>query len=191
MLNQSAKLGGYLVGYGVIKKDGSKVEKWLKKPIHNTITKNMLNGLLQFNGDNTLSNVSADTWFLWMKGTNQTSTRTGVINFAAYGDGAGETSVSDNALKHQSSEYSDNHKSGAYYTCTYSVNNDPDNAIYYRVAYQFSAVETEKYIKEFGTFHRIEPSVEYRLTARVQLDESIKLEIGDAPFLIYEIKSFI
>lgn len=188
MFKQNNKLGGYLVAYGVIKKDGQKVEKWLKKPIHNTITKNMLNGLLQFNGDNTLSSAASDSYFLWMKGPNTSSTRTGVINYAAYGTGTGETSVNDNDLKNKTSDYTSNHMSGTWYTGTHVINNDPDNAVYYRVAYQFTASATEQDVKEFGTFHRIEPNGAYKLTARVQLDDTLHLDVGDSPFFIYEIK---
>jgi hypothetical protein len=46
MISQSiSKLGGRLVGIGVIHKDGSEDYKWLDKPIHNKIVSGGLDHL--------------------------------------------------------------------------------------------------------------------------------------------------
>lgn len=97
------KLGGYLVGYGISHNNKKKFEKWLDKPKHNTITKYMLNGLLQYNGDSTCYNSGDGYWhnsvFIKGEGNAQTYVRTGVINYGAYGTGTGTTKVSDTDLK--------------------------------------------------------------------------------------------
>jgi len=47
--NNSVHLEGYLVGYGIIHKDGTEEYHTLEKPVHNKIVKNGINQMLMYN----------------------------------------------------------------------------------------------------------------------------------------------
>lgn len=192
MVNDSMKLGGYLVGYGVSHNNKKKFEKWLDKPKHNTVTKYMLNGLLQYNGDNTVYADSGNRCHAVFTSIepSQTYVRTGVINYGAYGTGTGTTKVSDTDLKNRVSDFSSNR------ICYNDISNTYYNGFYcdtttrthkYRIATNFGEVSQSVTITEVGLFHRIEPDGSYYMTARVELDEPITLEEGDSFYFIYEI----
>lgn len=184
MMTTNGKLAGYLVGYGIDRKDGTRYERWLKRPKHNTITKYMLNSLLQYNGDNTLSSNIADMCALFVK-ANTVNVRTGSINYGAYGDGSGATSTDDHELKSLKSEYSATRKSGAYYNGTYA---ESQNSVYkVRCSYSFAPANEDITIREVGTFHKIEPGGVTNMTARVSLDTPINIEQGDSFYFIYEL----
>ena len=194
MVNDSMKLGGYLVGYGISHNNKKKFEKWLDKPKHNTITKYMLNGLLQYNGDNTVYNNNNGYWhnsvFIKGEGNAQTYVRTGVINYGAYGTGTGTTKVSDTDLKNRVSDFSTNRVcyNDAYSTYYNGFYCDTTTRTHkYRIATNFGEVSQSVTITEVGLFHRIEPDGSYYMTARVELDEPITLEEGDSFYFIYEI----
>lgn len=180
----SNKLAGYLVCYGVNKKCGKKEEYRLETPIHNTITKSMLNNLLMLNGTNDVSNNIIDAYSLFVKYSTP-NIRTGVINYGAYGSGSGATDVNDTALKNKVSEYSDTRISGAYYNGNYA---DSANKVFkIRCSYSFlPAVQTCK-IREVGTFHRVEPDGVYSLTARIPLENPIDIDTGDSFYFVYEL----
>lgn len=186
------KLGGELVGYGIKRRDGHVDETWLEKPIHNTITKYMLNALLQYNGDNATSNKEQDYRTVWARcySTSSFGVRTGAINYAAYGDGTGETSTNDHELKNIISEYTSTHiTTNRSYTGFICLNNtEPvDPVLKFRTAYQFAAASEAQTIKEFGVFHKIEPNGVINMTARVVLDSPISLEAGESIFFVYEV----
>lgn len=193
MVNDSMKLGGYLVGYGISHNNKKKFEKWLDKPKHNTITKYMLNGLLQYNGDNTCYSLINNGNYVnaaFIRCSSSNITRTGVINYGAYGTGTGTTKVSDTDLKNRVSDFSTNRVcykdvSNTYYNGTYCDTTTRTHK--YRIATNFGQVSQSVTVTEVGLFHRIEPDGSYYMTARVELDEPITLEEGDSFYFIYEI----
>jgi len=192
MIKDSMKLAGYLVAYGIKHKDGTTETHELEVPIHNTITKHMLNSLLEFNGPNEQTQISPDTrsYLLWTLPYSQTSVgnyhRSGSINYGAFGSGTGATSVADTDLKNRTSNIVMTRPAATdldpytSYICT-------SDTIKMRQSYLFQTVSENTTVNEVGTFHRIEPNGEFKMTARVQLDTPITLVAGDAFFFTYEI----
>jgi hypothetical protein len=185
-----AKLGGALIGYGIKKKNGEERKVIFDKPIHNTITKSCLNNLLKFNGGNGLSSNTQypglDMCSIFVKSVdfNGSSSRYGVFNSCALGNGTGVTSVDDTQLKNKIGDYTDTKKTGDGW-CGYSL--DYQNAtIRLRVSHTHSINENFT-IKEIGWFNRIYPDGVYSLSSRIQLDNFIDVESGDEFYSIYEI----
>ena len=178
----NGNLEGYLVGYGIEHRDGSIDETWLKEPKHNTITKHMLNNLLMYNGSNALTTNWSDNAALWVSAGG---TRTGVLNYGAYGDGNAATTTNDIALKNKRSEYSSTKKTGAPYCGSYA--NSRTGVFSLRVTYQFAAATEDIVVRELGIFHKVEPSGNYSLTARVVPDKPIAVLTGDTFYFTYQL----
>lgn len=184
MICENIKLGGYLVKWALKKKDGRYYERDCKK--HNTITKSCLNNILEFNGpgsvvpNNTNDYYGYNLW--WNVGRSGTNTRYGVFNFCALGNGTGETSLDDTALKNKVGDYTTNKWSGQYG----SSRNTSNNTFSYRLAHVHTITESFT-IKEIGWFNRIYPDGVYSLSARVQLDEFVNVEPGDTFYTVYEL----
>lgn len=183
----NAKLGGYLVGYGLKKKNGEEKRVIFDRPIHNTITKHCLNNLLLFNGTNAVptSNIPANhrSWFF--KSTD-TSGRYGVFNSCALGNGTGETSVNDTDLKNRVSAQTTTKKTGNGWCGT--VYDSASAVVKLRVSHSHT-IDTDFTVKEIGWYNAILEggSLNYTLSSRVQLDSFVDVEQGDIFFSIYEI----
>lgn len=184
MICENIKLGGYLVKWALKKKDGRYYERDCKK--HNTITKACLNNLLEFNGPGSAvtNNYNDYTGYnlLWDNGMSGTNTRYGVFNFCALGNGTGETSLDDTALKNKVGGYTSTKWDGEYS----SSRNTSNNTFSYRMAHTHTITESFT-IKEIGWFNRIYPNGVYSLSARVQLDEFIDVDAGDTFYTVYEL----
>lgn len=189
----NAKLGGYLVGYGLKKRNGEEKRVIFDKPIHNTITKHCLNNLLTFDGTNALAPVlnsdtyrAADIGSLFVRASNAQASRYGVINDCALGDGTGETSVNDTDLKHRVGAHTTTKKTESGWNGTSFDNN---NAIVKLRISHVHVIEQDFTVKEIGWYNAISGGglLNYTLSARVQLDEFIDVESGDEFYTIYEL----
>lgn len=182
-----AKLGGYLLGYGVRKKDGTFTKVVLDKPIHNTITKHCLNNLLMFNGTNAVSTSSLDYCSMFVRSIdyNGSSSRYGVIEYAALGDGTGTTSTDDSTLKHMVGTYTNTKQTGNDWCGTYY--DDTNAIIKLRVSHKYEITNSFT-VREIGWFNRIYPDGEYTMSARVQLDKPVPVVDGDTFYSIYEVQ---
>lgn len=183
----NAKLGGYLVGYGLKKRNGEEKKVIFERPIHNTITKSCLNNLLTFNGTNAkpTQNQEGNYLSLFFKST-QSSDRYGVFNSCCLGDGTGETSVNDTDLKHRVSEQTTTKKTGSGWCGTTII--DSDAIIKLRVSHVHN-INSNFTIKEIGWYNAILGGgiLNYTLSSRVQLDNFVDVEGGDEFYSIYEI----
>ena len=182
MICENIKLGGHLVKWVLKKKDGRTYERNCK--IHNTITKSCLNNLLEFNGpgsvvpNNSRDYSGANLW-VTASGTNG---RYGVFNSCALGNGTGETSVDDTALKNKVGTYTTTKWNG-YCGSSRSYS---DNKLTIRISHVHTITDNFT-IKEIGWFNRIYPDGEYSLSARVQLDNFVNVDVGDIFYTVYEI----
>lgn len=186
MITDGYKLGGHLVKWALKKKDGRYIEH--DCDIHNTITKSCLNNMFEFNGPGSAigNNKNSNDWcagnlFVTCSGTNN---RYGILNSCALGNGIGTTSVDDIALKNQIGDYTTTKKTGvgwSGYTQIYA-----DNIDKVRIGH-IHTINDNFTIKEIGWFNRIYPDGAYSLSARVQLDEFVDVEIGDTFYTVYEL----
>lgn len=183
----NAKLGGYLVGYGLKKRNGEEKRVIFDRPIHNTITKHCLNNLLTLDGTNSLpaGNFAGNWYSQFVKSTN-TSDRYGVFNSCCLGDGTGDTSVNDTDLKHRVTTQTTTKKTGAGWCQTTYINASAIKKI--RISHVHS-IDTDFTIKEIGWYNAVNSggSLNYTLSSRVQLDEFVDVEAGDEFYSIYEI----
>lgn len=180
------KLGGYLIGYAIKKKSGIWIEKKFDKPIHNTITKSMLNNLLEWNGPGSVFNGNSSSYAnyrgnLWCRNNGN---RYGVLYYAALGNGTGDTNVNDTDLKNRITDYTDTKKTGVNWCGTYFWG---ERKMSLRISHQHTIIQNFS-ITEFGLYFRIYPDGAYSMTARVQLDEPIDVESGDTFYSIYELE---
>lgn len=183
----NAKLGGYLVGYGLKKKNGEENRVIFDRPIHNTITKHCLNNLLTLDGTNAVATTNfIGNWLSLFFKSTQTSDRYGVFNSCCLGDGTGETSVNDTDLKHRVSNQTTTKKTGSGWCGTTFV--DADAQIKIRVSHTHT-INSDFTIKEIGWYNAINAGGElnYTLSSRVQLDNFLEVESGDEFYSIYEI----
>lgn len=180
-------LGGYLIGYGLQRKNGDFSKVIFDRPIHNTITKHCLNNLLMFNGTNAISSdtTGKDYCSMFVQCVGGGSGRYGVINFSALGDGVGQTRTDDNTLRHQIGPYTSTKKTGDGWSQT--VIDEANAKFKLRIAHTHS-ITTSFVVKEIGWFNRIYPDGEYSMSARVQLDVPVPVEPGDVFYSIYEIQ---
>lgn len=183
----NAKLGGYLVGYGLKKRNGEEKRVFFDRPLHNTITKHCLNNLLTFDGTNAkpTQNQEGNYLSLFVK-SSQASERYGVFNSCCLGDGTGETSVNDTDLKHRVSEQTTTKKTGSGWCGTTIINNDA--IIKLRVSHVHN-INSNFTVKEIGWYNAIlgGGKLNYTLSSRVQLDNFVDVESGDEFYSIYEI----
>lgn len=183
----NAKLGGYLVGYGLKKRNGEEKRVIFDKPIHNTITKHCLNNLLTFDGTNAQpgTNFKSNYESLFVK-SNSSSERYGVFNSCCLGDGTGETSVNDTDLKHRVSEQTTTKKTGSGWCGTTVIYSDA--TIKLRVSHIHN-INSNFTVKEIGWYNAILGGgiLNYTLSSRVQLDNFVDVESGDEFYSIYEI----
>lgn len=181
----NAKLGGCLLGYGLKKKYGTFKKVMFERPIHNTITKHCLNNLLTLDGTNAIptSNKMGNhrSWFFK---SNDTSNRYGVFNYCGLGNGTGETSVNDTALKNGVGAITSTKKTGSGWCNT--IYDSANALVKLRVSHLHSITENFT-INEIGWFNRGYPSGAFTLSSRVQLDVPVDVENGDTFFTIYEI----
>ena len=179
------KLGGYLVGYGIKKRNGSEMKVMFDHPLHNTITKHCLNNLLTFDGTDAVpSSNNENNWLSLFIKSSGTSERYGVLNYCALGDGTGPSSTDDNDLKHRVTAYTDVKKTGNDWCGTYW--DDPNATITLRVAHAHT-ISSSFTVKEIGWYNRFYGTDNYELSARVVLDNPISLESGDEFYTIYQI----
>lgn len=183
----NAKLGGYLVGYGLKKRKGEEKRVIFDRPIHNTITKHCLNNLLTLDGTNAVATTNfIGNWLSLFFKSTQTSDRYGVFNSCCLGDGTGETSVNDTDLKHRVSDQTTTKKTGTGWCGTTFV--DADAQIKIRVSHTH-IINSDFTIKEIGWYNAILGGGElnYTLSSRVQLENFLEVESGDEFYSIYEI----
>lgn len=183
----NAKLGGYLVGYGLKKRNGEEKKVIFDRPIHNTITKHCLNNLLTLDGTNAVATTNfIGNWLSLFFKSTQTSDRYGVFNSCCLGDGTGETSVNDTDLKHRVTDQTTTKKTGSGWCGTTFVNADAQIKI--RVSHTHT-INSDFTIKEIGWYNAINSggSLNYTLSSRVQLENYLEVESGDEFYSIYEI----
>lgn len=183
----NAKLGGYLVGYGLKKRNGEEKRVIFDRPIHNTITKSCLNNLLTFDGTNSVPTTDLEgNYNSWFVKSSQNSQRYGVFNSCCLGDGIGDTSVNDADLKHRVTEQTTTKKNGAGW-CGYTIDG-ANSVIKLRVSHAHS-ISQDFTIKEIGWYNAISQGglLNYTLSSRVQLDEFVDVESGDEFYSVYEI----
>lgn len=179
------KLGGYLVGYGIKKRNGSEMKVMFDHSLHNTITKHCLNNILTFDGTDAVpSSNNENNWMSLFIKSSGTSERYGVLNYCALGDGTGPSSTDDNDLKHRVTAYTDVKKTGNGWCGTYW---DDSNAIVtLRVAHTHT-ISSSFTVKEIGWYNRFYGTDNYELSVRVVLDNPVSLESGDEFYTIYQI----
>ena len=179
------KLGGYLVGYGIKKRNGSEMKVMFDHPLHNTITKHCLNNILTFDGTDAVpSSNNENNWMSLFIKSSGTSERYGVLNYCALGDGTGPSSTDDNDLKHRVTAYTDVKKTGNDWCGTYW--DDPNAIVTLRVAHAHT-ISSSFTVKEIGWYNRFYGTDNYELSARVVLDNPVSLESGDEFYTIYQI----
>lgn len=181
----NAKLGGYLVGYGLKKKNGEEKRVIFDRPIHNTITKHCLNNLLTLDGTNALATTNfVGNWISTFIKSSETSNRYGVFNSCCLGDGTGETSVNDTDLKHRVTDQTTTKKTGANWMGSYTSGNIKR----FRISHTHTITQ-DFTVKEIGWYNAILSggTLNYTLSSRVQLDDYIDVEAGDTFYSIYEV----
>ena len=186
MFGYNLKVGGYLIGWALKKKDGRYIENRFKNPIHNTITKSCINNLFKFNANDSVPNNSNDyygsNWLVAASGTNH---RYGILNYCALGNGTGETNINDIELKNRITSYTDVKQAGPNWC---GSGKDVANGVSgSRVSHVHSITENFT-IKEIGLYFRTYGTDTYTLSARVQLDEPVPVENGDTFYSIYQIE---
>ena len=185
MITDGYKLGGHLVKWALKKKDGRCIEH--SCDIHNTITKSCLNNMFEFNGPGSSVGGSEADYLavnFWVSSQSLNSSRYGVFNFSALGDGVGITDVNDINLKHKIGDYTSTKKTGRGWCGSTAI--IADNIQKLRIGHTHNITDNFT-IKEIGWFNRIYPNGEYSLSARVQLDEFVDVEIGDVFYTVYEL----
>jgi len=186
LMDSSARIGGELVGFGIIRADGEHFHKWLDKPIKNTVTKYCLNNLLQLNGTNALGS-RGDCYALFVSCGNQdsgvTATRTGVFNFCAYGSDASATTTSDLDLHSRISGFTSTKYTGAQFCGSYF--DTVTNSIKNRISHKFDAATSATTIREIGWFNKM-PSNTYQMSSRVVMDYPVTLNVGDVFYCTYQ-----
>lgn len=187
MFGYNLKVGGYLMGWALKKKDGRYIENRFKKPIHNTITKSCINNLFKFNANDSVPpNISNDyygsNWLVTASGTNH---RYGILNYCALGSGTGETSVDDIDLKNRVTSYTDVKQAGTNWC---GSGKDVNNGISWSRISHVHTITENFTIKEIGLYFRTYGTDNYTLSARVQLDEPVSVENGDTFYSIYQIE---
>lgn len=176
------KLGGELVGYSICHNNGNEETVTLEKPIKNTITKNCLNNLLMFNGSNALGTLVDGASLFISCGSG---TRTGVFNYCAYGSSSAGSSVDDTDLKQRTSNIISTKQAGQnYLNCSYFGSN---GIVKMRVSHKFPAASNDTTIREIGWFHKVEPSGDFTLSARVNLNYPIELVQGEVFSVTYQL----
>lgn len=180
-----AKLGGYLIGYGLKKKNGDFKQVIFDTPIHNTITKHCLNNLLMFNGTNAVptGNYTGNYMSIFVK-YNGTCDRYGVFDHCGLGSRTGNTDINDTGLKNLVGEITRTKKTGNGWCGT--IIDSPNACVKLRISHTHN-ITNDFAISEIGWFNRIYPSGEFTLSSRVQLDTPVTVESGDTFFSIYEI----
>ncbi len=179
------KLGGYLVGYGIKKRNGSEMKVMFDHPLHNTITKHCLNNLLTFDGTDAVPTTNTqNNWLSLFVKSSGTSDRYGVFNYSALGDGTGSTSTSDTDLKNRVTAYTDTKKTGSDWCGTYW--DDANAVVKLRIAHAHT-ITSAFTIKEIGWYNRFYGTDTYQLSARVVLDTPVPVESGDEFYTIYQV----
>lgn len=185
-MEMNTKLGGYLIGYGIKKKNGEIKQVIFDKPIHNTITKHCLNNLLTFDGTDTTptGNYLGNYLSLFVK-SSQASERYGVFNSSALGDGTGSTNTNDGDLKHRVSDCTREKKTGSGWCGTYT-DLYPNSIIRLRISHKHTITDSFT-VKEIGWYNENYTNHQYLMTARVILDYPVPVEAGEEFYSIYEL----
>lgn len=205
VIEQNTVIGGEIVGIGKIRADGSEEFTWLKDPIHNQITTKGIDNLLMWNGGNALpsSNTDKEISSLYMPcqavqsnyyqsgvidAKDSNVIRTGVLYYSAYGDGRGSIDP-DTAtdLIHKISNYSTSFKKGRYFNGSNCVSVAGNHQLQFRVTHTYSAATEHQNVNEIGFYHKVEPSGDYTLFSRVQLDNTYELEVGESLLITYQL----
>lgn len=197
------KLSGAIVGIGFIR-NGVMEYKKLDTPIHNRITQDGLDYLLTLNGTDMYADLGSSRTDYPAIGTCWIGDRnistgsysskvygTGVLAYAAYGSGTGETSFTDTELVNRISDY----------TNTYITNNpellgvktytDTYGKYSYRVTYKFGEAITTTTVNEVGFYgkyyNHITDTESYVMFSRVALPQPIVLEAGVELIVTYQL----
>jgi len=208
IIEQKQKIGGEIVCIGKIHADGSEELKWLKDPIHNQITLKGIENLLRWNGSDALPSGTADaigneisSLYLPCQAyqTNQygydildqrdtSVTRTGVLWYSAYGDGLGGFDPdTDIELVNRTSNITSTFRKGLYFNGTNCVSVAGNHQLQYRVTHTYPTAQEHQYVNEVGFYHKVEPSGEYTLFSRVELDEPYELDTGEQLIITYQL----
>lgn len=181
------RLGGYLVGLGKRRVDGSEEYTVLEKPIHNKIVSTGLDHLLRYNGSNTdTAEASSDSIYapLWGNGY-YSSAHKGVLCYAAFGTGNTATTFNTTTLENMVGSYTSTVKNGKPYTYT-ELKTFGTYSFY--ITHQHTAVTNATTVKEVGWFGRYnESSPVYPLFSRVVLDTPVELAEGEQLITTYRL----
>lgn len=203
VIEQKTIIGGEIVGIGKTHADGSEEFTWLKDPIHNQITTKGIDNLLMWNGSNELpsSNIGKEIASLYLPvGREVTSysdqsnsrdtsvTRTGVLYYSAYGSGRGQIDPeTDTELLHRLSEITSTFRNGYYFNGSNCISVEGNHQLQFRVTHTYPVVNETQYVNEIGFYHKVEPSGEYTLFSRVQLDTTYVLNPGESLIITYQL----
>lgn len=205
VIEQNTVIGGEIVGIGKIRADGSEEFTWMKNPIHNQITTKGIDNLLMWTGSsvtpstgigNEISSLylpcqsfNTDSYNTNVYDSRDTSvTRTGVLYYSAYGDGRGnidpETATD---LINKISNYSTTFRRGNYFNGSNCVSTSGNHQLQFRCTHTYPAATEHQNVNEIGFYHKVEPSGNYTLFSRVQLDNTYELEIGESLIITYQL----
>lgn len=180
------KLHGYVVGLGVMHKDGSKDFRWLEKPVHNRIVSCGLDAYFQFNGSNTATTTSGDFDNRFLSAATSSSvTKGGLLQYMAIGTNGSETRFDDTALKNQVGGYSRDY---TFYSQPYTgwcINSD--KTISTRTQVTSIAVSEHTEVREIGFFEKYSNSDTYVMFSRIALPSAVVLESGDKLLTCYQL----
>lgn len=194
----SIGIGGYLVGIGKIRADGSTTYHDLDTPKKNMVVDSGIALMLQMNFNNDVLSGDMDLWralFTRVFNTGWTYSdqqRNGVLSYCAYGTSNAETTSDMTALDNKVSEYSstlysiDNSYAGLYGTYRRG------NSMFFRVAFKFAATSQNYTVKEIGMFSRQKngesSTNNFKMFSRIVLASPYELLSGEQFICCYELE---
>ena len=189
VVENKLNMEGYLVGYGIIHKDGTEEYHTLEKPIHNKIVKSGINQILMYNWQ-THGGYYAEDWggdwgssriaqFTYPVFYGQMNTHFGCLHFCRRGTNGDATSFLDEDLKSPVGNYTTTLKTDNPYTVTKAIKWNE----YTITISHIHEVETQPItIQEIGYFGRSGTDSEnfsYHMFSRIVLDQPVKLDEGE------------
>ena len=186
LTQETAKLGGHIVGLGKLRSDGSL--EYRETDIHNRITSAGLDHLLCFNGQTTggCPTPSGTGLFLRCNSTDHY----GIFTYMAFGTSAAQTGFEDTALRNQvggysSTKYPNSNTSAIYFRGTRKLSN---GVLAHRYTWTSSPVTDPVTAKEIGIFGRYGNPATYVMFARISINESpVSLLAGESLVASYEL----
>lgn len=185
MLKEDNFLGGYVVGIGKQRKDGSFEYRELEKPIHNRIVSQGIDNLLMYQGnDDCPTDARSIGEFLVMGRTENSGAnygRGGVILYSAVGDDNTPTQFTDTDLGNRTSDICHDMSNGNPY-CGYRTVGE--RTVGYRVTH-LHTILANGYVREVGWYKDVQGT--YELFSRVVFDNAIEVDAGDVLWITYEL----